>query len=54
MNEDEVSCIYFLIGGEAGFVLPEYGNQMYIKFNVGCHFGILDIVSFKTENKSND
>ena len=26
MDDDEVSCIYFLIGGEAGYVLPKHGN----------------------------
>ena len=54
MDDDEVSCIYFLINGEAGFVLPKYENQMYIKFHKGCHFGILDIISYFVENDKLD
>ena len=54
MDGDEVSCIYFLISGSAGYVLPKQNNQMYIKFNEGCHFGILDIVSFFVENDDLD
>mgnify|MGYP001483725029 CR=1 FL=1 len=36
MEDDEVSCIYFLMDGDAGFVLPRHLNKMYIKFNQGC------------------
>ena len=30
-DDDEVSCIYFLIKGKAGYVLPKHENQMYIQ-----------------------
>lgn len=50
MDDDEVSCIYFLINGEAGYVLPKHQNIMYIEFSQGCHFGIIDIISYFVEN----
>lgn len=40
---DELTCIFFLISGEAGFVLPQYNNLAYISISEGCHFGIIDI-----------
>lgn len=27
---------------------------MYVKFNVGCHFGVLDIISYFVENEELD
>lgn len=54
MDDDEVSCIYFLINGDAGYVLPKHGQLMYIKFKVGCHFGVIDIVSYFVENEHLD
>lgn len=50
MDDDEVSCIYFMINGNAGYVLPKHQNIMYIEFSEGCHFGIIDIVSYFVEN----
>ena len=50
LDNDEVSCIYFLINGLAGYVLPKNQNIMYIEFSEGCHFGIIDIVSYFVEN----
>ena len=41
-----------MIEGEAGFVLPEFSNLMYIKFHVGCHFGVLDIIGSCLENEN--
>lgn len=41
---DDITNIYFLVGGKAGFVLPKYKNANYIEINVGSHFGIIDIV----------
>lgn len=41
---DDVSCIYFLKKGNAGYVLPRYQNLMYIKMVQGQHFGISCIV----------
>ena len=44
-EENDITCMYFLIEGKAGFVLPEHNDLMYIKLNEGCHFGIIDIFS---------
>ena len=41
---DDISNIYFLIKGEAGFILPKYDNAIYIKIQEGDHFGIIDII----------
>ena len=41
---DDITSIYFLIKGRAGFVLPKYKNATFIDINVGAHFGIIDIV----------
>lgn len=41
---DDVTNIFFLIKGKAGFVLPKYKNATYIEINIGAHFGIVDIV----------
>ena len=53
-DADEVSCIYFLVGGNAGLVLPHFKNIMYIKFELGCHFGVLDILGSVIENDDID
>lgn len=41
---DDVTSIYFLTRGKAGFVLPKYKNTTYIEIPLGAHFGIIDIV----------
>ena len=41
---DEITCIYFLKKGPAGYVLPRFNNQIYIKLLQGQHFGISCIV----------
>lgn len=41
---DDVENIYFLIKGQASFVIPRYENTRYIHLNVGHHFGIIDII----------
>merc|ERR1712118_199854 len=41
---DEISCIYFLKAGDCGFVLPRHNNIKYIDCNIGCFFGVIDIV----------
>ena len=48
---DDISCIYFMQEGNAGFVLPRHENLMYIKLTPGLHFGISCIVgSFMDED----
>ena len=41
---DDVTSIFFLAKGKAGFVLPKYKNTTYIEIPLGAHFGIIDIV----------
>lgn len=42
---DDVTNIYFLSSGKAGFVLPKYRNTTYIGVDEGDHFGIIDIIA---------
>ena len=48
---DEVSNIYFLTRGKAGFVLPKYKNTSYIDIIQGSYFGIIDIVGSILQTK---
>lgn len=41
---DDVSYVFFLTDGKAGFVLPKYQNTAYIDIEIGSHFGIIDII----------
>lgn len=41
---DDVTSVFFLTRGKAGFVLPKYKNTVYIEIPLGAHFGIIDIV----------
>ena len=41
---DDITTLYFLIKGKAGFVLPKYKNTTFIEIVIGAHFGIIDIV----------
>lgn len=48
---DDISCIYFMQNGIAGYVLPRHENLMYIKLTQGLHFGVSCIVgSFMDED----
>ena len=51
---DEIACIYFLKDGQGGYVLPKHRNIMYIKFPMGDHFGIVDIVGSFLQNDNFD
>ena len=48
---DDVTNIFFLVKGKAGFVLPKYKNATYIEVEVGAHFGIIDIVGSILQSK---
>ena len=41
---DDITCIYFLKNGVAGYVLSRYQNLMYVTLNRGGHFGVSDIL----------
>lgn len=45
LEGDDVSGIYFMVTGNASFVLPSFRNTSYINVLVGDHFGVVDIVS---------
>lgn len=41
----KVQRIYFLLEGDAGFVLSaSMRNFKFIDINKGCHFGIIDVI----------
>lgn len=42
---EEVEVIYFLLHGEANYVLTRYANTAYIKIDEGDQFGAIDIIS---------
>ena len=43
LEGDEVNCTFFLVSGQAAFVLPSFDNTNYINVGVGDKFGIIDI-----------
>ena len=43
-ENENVNEIYFLINGEAAFVLPRYNNTPFITIQSGQYFGVMDIV----------
>ena len=47
---DDITCIYFLKNGEAGYVLPRYQNLMYVTLERGGHFGVSCILGSFIEN----
>lgn len=48
---DQVDRFYFLVAGEAQFVLPEFYNLPYINISNNNHFGLIDIVGCSQEHK---
>mmetsp|Transcript_36132 Transcript_36132/g.55484 ORF Transcript_36132/g.55484 Transcript_36132/m.55484 type:complete len:216 (+) Transcript_36132:708-1355(+) len=53
---DDITCMYFLKGGNCGFVLPKHRNIKYIDIHVGGYFGLIDIVGsiFSRDIQFND
>ena len=47
---DDVTDIFFLMKGKAGFVLPKYQNVPYIEITIGSHFGVIDILGSIVQN----
>jgi CRP-like cAMP-binding protein len=47
---EHINFIYFIIKGEAGFVLPRYDNAIYILIGQGDHFGQIDMLPYKEQN----
>ena len=41
---NDLFIVFFLIKGEAAYVLPRYDNTIYIRIEDGDHFGHVDIV----------
>ena len=51
-EDDDVSCIYFLKKGKAGYVLPRQNNLLYVTLSEGFQFGLTCIVgSFMQQGK---
>lgn len=51
---DDITCIYFMVHGDAGFVLPRHQNLMYIRLNTGLYFGLSCIVGSFLDNDDFD
>lgn len=45
---EEVDMIYFMLNGEANYVLTRYDNTPYIKLDPGDQFGVIDIIGSST------
>ena len=40
---EEVTEVFFLVKGAAGYVLPRFNNKAYLMIEEGEHFGHVDI-----------
>ena len=36
--------VYFMVNGQAAYVLPRFEDTIYIQIEKGDHFGIIDMV----------
>jgi hypothetical protein len=43
-EDDDVEEMFFLIRGEAEFVLPQYADQPYLSIAHNNHFGLVDVI----------
>lgn len=50
-EEDDISCIYFLKCGVAGYVIPRHRNLIYVNLNKGKYFGVSCIVGSLMEKE---
>jgi hypothetical protein len=50
LEGEHINFIYFIVKGEAGFVLPRYNNAIYILIGQGDHFGVTDMLPYKEKN----
>jgi CRP-like cAMP-binding protein len=49
MEGEVINFIYFIVKGEAAFVLPRYDNALYVLIGQGDSFGLIDLLPY-TEN----
>ena len=49
MEGDEINGVYFLVKGQAGFVLPKFNDSCYILIDIGDHYGTYDFIPSKNE-----
>jgi CRP-like cAMP-binding protein len=42
---EKILEMYFIVNGEVSYVLPRFGNAVYITKPKGCHFGHEEIMS---------
>lgn len=47
---DNVNFVYFLLEGEASFVLAKHNNIQYIKIEQGDCFGTVDLLPYEEKN----
>jgi CRP-like cAMP-binding protein len=50
LEGEHINYIYFIVRGEAGFVLPRYNNTLYILIGQGDHFGLIDMLPYKEQD----
>jgi CRP-like cAMP-binding protein len=50
LEGEHVSFIYFLVKGEAAFVLPRFDNAIYIMIGQGDNFGVIDMLPYEEVN----
>jgi len=53
MEGEAVNYVYFILEGQAAFVLPRYDNTIYILICEGDHFGLLDLIQSEETNRKN-
>lgn len=44
IENEKVDGIFFMISGQASFVLPRFKNLQYINITMGHLFGLIDII----------
>ena len=50
LENEKVDGIFFMIAGEASFVLPRFKNMQYINITIGHMFGMIDIIGCMQQN----
>ena len=45
MTDNLPLLVYFLVRGEAAYVLPRFNNASYITLSIGDHFGHVDLAN---------
>lgn len=52
-EDDDVEEMFFLIKGQAEFVLPQYSDQAYLHIAHNNHFGLVDVIGSSLKHNFN-